>query len=88
MEAYIQEKGSPTIEDVKMEILQLCTTAQGKEEILHHIQVEVKPYNVRKYITRLVEDRYLQFTVGHNPRSNTQRYIISKKGLSYLKLVS
>ena len=73
------------MEDVKLEILQLCTTPQGKEEILSFIQVDLKPYNVRKYITRLVDDRYLQFTVGNNPRSNSQQYIISRKGQAYLK---
>jgi hypothetical protein len=75
----------PAIEDVKKEILQFCTTPQGKEDILNFINVEIKPYNVRKYVTRLLEDRYLQFTVGHNPRSNSQQYTTSRKGLAYLK---
>ena len=82
---YLKEALTPTVEDVKKEILQFCTTPQGKEDILNFIQVEIKPYNVRKYITRLVEDRYLQFTVGNNPRSNSQQYIVSRKGSAYLK---
>jgi len=76
---------TPAIEDVKKEILQFCTTPQGKDEILNFIHVDPKPYNVRKYINRLLEDRYLQFTIGNNPRSNVQRYIIARKGLAYLK---
>ena len=84
-ESNLKINATPAVEDVKLEILQLCTTPQGKEEILSFIQVDLKPYNVRKYITRLVDDRYLQFTVGHNPRSNSQQYIISRKGQAYLK---
>ncbi|KAA5547754.1 hypothetical protein [Adhaeribacter rhizoryzae] len=85
METYLRDLGKPVVEDVKMEILKFCITARNKEEILKFINVEVKPYHVRKYITRLVSDRFLQFTVGNNPRSNTQQYIISRKGLAYLK---
>jgi ATP-dependent DNA helicase RecG len=84
-ETNLKINATPAIEDVKMEILQFCTTPQSKEEILSFIQVELKPYNVRKYITRLVEERYLQFTVGNNPRSHNQQYIISRKGQAYLK---
>ena len=84
-ESNLKINESPAVEDVKLEILQFCTTPQGKEEILSFIQVNLKPYNVRKYITRLVNDRYLQFTVGNNPRSNSQQYIISRKGQAYLK---
>lgn len=84
-ENYLKETANPTVEDVKKEILEFCTTPHCKDDILNFIQVELKPYNVRKYITRLVEDRYLQFTIGNNPRSNSQEYIISRKGAAYLK---
>ena len=84
-ESKLKINAMPAVEDVKLEILQFCTTPQGKEEILSFIQVDLKPYNVRKYITRLVDDRYLQFTVGNNPRSYSQQYIISRKGQAYLK---
>ena len=85
MATYERDSGKPVVEDVKMDILQFCCTARSKEEILNLIQVEVKPYHVRKYITRLVEERYLQFSVEGNPRCNTQQYIISRKGQAYLK---
>jgi len=81
----LKEPATPTVDDVKKEILDFCTSPHCKDDILKFIQVDPKPYNVRKYITRLVEDRYLQFTIGNNPRSNTQQYIISRKGLAYLK---
>ena len=88
METWERDSGKPVVEDVKMDILQFCTVARSKEEILNLIQVEVKPYHVRKYITRLVEERYLQFTVGNNPRSNSQQYIISRKGQAYLNALA
>lgn len=84
-ESKVKEGSSVAVEDVKLEILRFCTIPQTKEEILNLIQVDFKPYHVRKYITRLVEDRYLQFTMEHNPRSNSQQYIISRKGQAYLK---
>ncbi|WP_026464513.1 hypothetical protein [Adhaeribacter aquaticus] len=82
----LQEK-SPEVEEVKLEILEFCKAAQPKENILKHIGIELRPYNYKKYISRLVEDRYLQYTIPHNPRSNVQQYITSKKGLAYLKAV-
>ena len=76
---------TPTVEEVKKEILGFCVNPRSKDDILAFIQVEIRPYNYKKYITRLFEDRYLQHTVPQCPRSSLQQYITSKKGLSYLR---
>ncbi len=83
----LEQPATPSVEEVKKEILEFCLSPQNKENILIHIQVEQKPYNFKKYITRLFEDRYLQHTIPHNPRASTQQYITSKKGLAYLKAI-
>ncbi len=84
----VPQTATPTVADVKKEILEFCLNPQSKESILEFIQVELKPYNFKKYITRLFEDRYLQHTIPHNPRATTQQYITSKKGQAYLKSIT
>jgi len=78
-------KSSPSVEDVKKDVLEFCLQPRPKEEILNFIQLELKPYNYKKYIARLFQDRYLQHTIPQNPRSSLQQYITTKKGLIYLK---
>jgi len=78
-------KISPSVEDVKKDILEYCQQPRHKEEILNYIELELKPYNYKKYISRLFQDRYLQHTIPQNPRSSLQQYITSKKGTIYLK---
>jgi len=81
-------KSSPSVEDVKKDILEYCLQPRSKEEILSFIQLELKPYNYKKYISRLFQDRYLQHTISQNPRSSLQQYITTKKGLVYLKSIA
>jgi len=81
----ILTNSSPSVEDVKKDILEFCLQPRSKEEILSFIQLELKPYNYKKYISRLFQDRYLQHTIPQNPRSSLQQYITTKKGLIYLK---
>ena len=76
---------SPSVEDVKKDVLEFCLQPRNKEDILSFIQLELKPYNYKKYISRLFQDRYLQHTIPQNPRSSLQQYITTKKGLIYLK---
>ena len=82
---FIVTKTSPSVEDVKKDILEFCLQPRPKEEILGFIKLDIKPYNYKKYISRLFQDRYLQHTIPQNPRSSLQQYITSKKGLVYLK---
>jgi hypothetical protein len=79
---------NPPVEEVKKEILEFCSQSRTKEEILNFIRVEVKPYNFKKYISRFLDDRYLQHTIPHNPRATTQQYLITKKGLAYLRAIA
>jgi len=78
---------SPSVEDVKKDILEFCLEPRHKEDILNYIQLELKPYNFKKYISRLFQDRYLQYTIPQNPRSCAQQYITTKKGIVYLKSI-
>jgi hypothetical protein len=79
---------NPAVEEVKKEILEYCICSRTKDQILNLIQVEPKPYNFRKYISRLFEERYLQHTIPHNPRATTQQYQTTKKGLAYLRAIA
>jgi len=81
-------KTSLSVEDIKKDVLEFCLQPRRKEEILHYIKLEPRPYNYKKYIARLFQDRYLQHTIPQNPRSGLQQYIITKKGLLYLKSIS
>jgi hypothetical protein len=79
---------NPSVEEVKKEILEYCISSRTKDQILNFIQVEPKPYHFRKYISRLLEDRFLQHTIPHNPRAMTQQYQTTRKGLAYLRAIS
>ncbi len=76
---------TPELEDVKILILEFCLAAKTKEEILQLLQVEVNPIHHRKYITKLVNDRYLLKTNISNPRAYNQQYLTTRKGNAYLK---
>jgi hypothetical protein len=78
---------NPDLEDVKKEILEHCQTPRSKEAILAFIQVEPRPYNFKKYITALVEGRYLEYTIPGNVRHVKQMYYCTKKGQLYLKTI-
>jgi ATP-dependent DNA helicase RecG len=84
----VRSSKTPAVEEVKKEILEFCTCPRTKEEILNFIQVDLKPYNFKKYISRFIDDRYLQHTIPHNPRSTNQQYLTSKKGQSYLRAIA
>ena len=69
-------------------ILQLCREAQSRCAILKHIGVEESYENYKKYIVRLISERFLNYTDPRHPQSPKQTFVITQKGLNYLKAIS
>lgn len=69
-------------------ILQFCQAAQSRCAILKHIGVEENYENYKKYIAKLITERYLNYTDPRHPQSPKQTFVITQKGLNYLKAIS
>ena len=77
-----------SLDDVKKDVLELCVEPQGRDDILDHIQVKVTNDNHRKYIIALVTQRFIKSDHIRNCNSAKQRYVITQKGLNYLKAIN
>jgi predicted transcriptional regulator len=76
------------LEDVKKEILELCVEPQGKAAILGHINVPINQPNYSKYILKLLDQRYIASGFLRKRSSANQQYIITQKGMNYLKAIA
>ena len=76
---------NPEVDDIKKEVIEFCISPRQKEEILRHIKVEVKPLTIKKYITSLVKNRYIQPVLTRNLKPQHQQYTATTKGLSYIR---
>ena len=74
-------------DEYRKDILKLCKEAQFRNDILKHIGVEVSYVNYKKYVAKLIEERYLSYTDVRHPQSPKQKYVISQKGINYLKAI-
>lgn len=88
MQAENQIKYQPSVDDIKKEALEYCRTSRSKEEILNFIGVEVSLYNFKKYITGLISSRILTPVNLYHLRDPHQKYIITGKGIGYLKSIA
>jgi predicted transcriptional regulator len=82
------ETESLLLDDVKKEILELCTEPHGKAAILEHIQVPVNQQNYSKFIVKLLDQRFIASGFLRKRSSANQEYIITQKGLNYLKAIA
>lgn len=69
-------------------ILKHCQQAQSRCSILNYIGVEENYENYKKYIVKLITERYLSYTDPRHPQSPKQTFIVTQKGLNYLKAIS
>ncbi len=76
------------LEDVKKEILEFCLEPHGREDILEFIKVELNPNNYSKYVTQLVKQRFITSALLGSRSSTKQKYVITQKGLNYLKAIA
>ena len=76
------------LDDVKKEILELCLEPQGKTAILEHIKVEITQTNYSRFILKLLDQRYIASGFMRKRSSANQKYVITKKGLNYLKAIA
>ncbi len=74
-------------DEYRKDILKLCKEAQHRNDILKHIGVEESYINYKKYVAKLVEERYLTYTDARHPQSPKQKYVTSQKGINYLKAI-
>jgi predicted transcriptional regulator len=76
------------LEDVKKEVLEFCQQPHGREDILEHIQVQLNSDNYHRYVATLVKQRFIKTDLLRNRHSTKQKYIITQKGLNYLKAIN
>ena len=79
--------GIIALEDVKKEVLEFCQEPHSREEILEHIQVQLTSENYNRYVATLVKQRFIKSDFMRNRNSTKQKYIITQKGLNYLKAI-
>jgi hypothetical protein len=81
-------KPIPELEDVIIEILQICQVPQDRESILSQIQVQNTSHSYQKYIYKLVKTRYLLESNTRESYNSIRYYSTTQKGLNYLKAVA
>jgi hypothetical protein len=81
-------KSIPELEDVIIEILQICQVPQDRESILSQIQVQNNSHSYQKFIYKLVKTRFLLESNTRESYSSIRYYSTTQKGLNYLKAVA
>jgi hypothetical protein len=81
-------KSIPELEDVIIEILQVCQVPQDRESILSQIQVQNNSHSYQKFIYKLVKTRFLLESNTRESYSSIRYYTTTQKGLNYLKAVA
>lgn len=84
---YLFSSEATPLNEYRKEILTFCTEAKSRGAILHHIGIAESYDNYKKYICKLIDERYLAYTDSRHPQSPKQTYLITKKGLNYLKAI-
>ncbi len=77
-----------SLDDVKKDVLEFCVDPHNRDEILDRIQVKVTSDNHRKYVVTLVNQRFIKSNSIRNCNSTKQKYVITQKGLNYLKAIN
>ncbi len=75
----------PLITEYQVEILRFCTEPHSRREIFDKIGLKDTYYNFKKQISPLIEKVLLSFTVPEKPNSRDQKYILTEKGMEFLK---
>jgi len=84
----LPENAVITLDDVKKEILEFCLEPRSRFDILENIQVELTPDNYNKFVKRLLDQRYIISDILVIRSANKQKFVITQKGLNYLKAIS
>lgn len=75
------------LDEYRKDILKFCVEPQSRGDILTHIGLSESYENYKKYVAKLLEERYLNYTDVRHPQSPKQKYITSQKGINYLKSI-
>jgi hypothetical protein len=81
-------KTIPELEDVIIEILQICQIPQDRDSILNQIHVQNSSHSYQKFIYKLVKTRFLLESNTRESYSSIRFYTTTQKGLNYLKAVA
>ena len=63
----------------EQQILRFCQQPRSRKEVLAKVGLGASLTNSARYLTPLLADGYLAFTLPDSPKSNQQRYIITAK---------
>ncbi len=64
----------------ELQILRFCQQPRSRKEVLAELGLSASLTNSSRYITPLLTDGYLAFTLPDAPKSNHQRYLLTAKG--------
>ena len=84
----ITEKPVLALDDVKKEILEFCLVPHARPEILEHIHVANTPDYYTRYIKQLLDQRFIASDQLVNRSTSNKKFVITQKGLNYLKAIS
>ena len=76
------------LEDVKKDILELCLQPQSREDILTYLHLDCTSGNYSRYIGTLLSNRFIKTNLLDKRRSRQEKYIVTQKGLNYLKAIA
>jgi len=76
------------LDDIKKEVLEFCLEPHNQKTILEHIRVPVSADNYKRYVAVLLKQRFIKSDQERNRNSIKQQYVITQKGLNYLKAIS
>jgi len=76
------------LEDVKKELLEFCLEPHNRETMLQHIQMTDTSDNYKRYVAALLNQRFIKSDQVRNRNSVNQKYVITQKGLNYLKSIT
>ena len=84
----LQKSVIPSLDDVKKQILELCLEPNRPADILEHIHVPTSKNNYSKFIIQLLNQRFLISAFLRKRNYANQKFIITQKGLNYLKAIA
>ncbi len=73
------------LNETEMKILQACKTAMSTPELLKILGYKSRTGNYKNALTSLLEAELIEMTIPESPRSKSQKYIISAKGIDLMK---
>ena len=73
------------LNETEVKIIQACKTAMSTPELLKVLGYTSRTGNYKNALANLLEAKLIEMTIPESPRSRSQKYITSEKGIELLK---